>query len=136
MKNFLFILATTFSLVSFAAQKNPQIRTCHTLGGEFVAAQIPHDEVGLCKFDQALIGANDLVLFENKESISQSISNYLKSNTSCEPNGQITTAVVLGGLSSIQFCSYADGSMIDLSTLIKGQNSADNQKLNEALGLY
>jgi hypothetical protein len=134
MKISFFILLTTLSSFAFSAQKNPLIRACHTLGGDFVVAQTSNDQVGFCQFDKALIGALGLMHFENKEFISQSISTYLKGQTACEPTGVIQTVIILRG-ESMQVCAYADGSLIELGTLIKGYKSDDNKKLNTALGL-
>lgn len=131
-KSILFVIVFVSSM-AFAAQKNPLIRTCNILGGEFVVANSSNDEIAFCRFGKALVGALDLMLFNNKESITQSINSYMKNQTSCE--GQIETMIVLGGGASYQVCTYQDGSLIELGTLIKGSSSADNGKLNAALGL-
>lgn len=131
-----FILASIFvSSMAFAVQKNPLIRTCHILGGEFLIAKSQSDEFGFCTFGKAIVGALDLMLFNSKESISQSINSYIKNHNSCEPTGQVETLTVIGNGPRIQFCTYPDGSFIELGTLNKGQNSSDNLKFNEALGL-
>lgn len=133
-KSILFVIVFASSM-AFAIQKNPLIRTCNILEGEFVVANSHDDQVAFCRFGKALVGALDLMLFNNKESITQSINSYMKIQTSCEPQGQIETMILVGGGSSYQICTYPDGSMIELGTLIKGANSADNSKLNTALGL-
>lgn len=136
MKKYFFLSLIAFSCsIAFSAQKNPQIRTCNILGGEFVVAASHNDQIGFCQFGNALVGALDLTLFNNNEAISQSISSYIKSQTSCEPTGRIETLILVGGSKSLQTCVYSDGSRIELGTLIKGSSSADNDKLNEALGL-
>lgn len=136
MKKYILLSLMTFpSVFAWAVQKNPQIRTCHTLGGEFVVASSYNDQIGFCRFGKALVGALDLTLFNNKETVPQSLSSYIKNQTSCEPMGRIETLTVLGGSESIPFCAYNDGSFIELGTLIKGSGSLDNNKLNKALGL-
>ncbi len=136
MKKIYLILAsfTVVSSLAFAVQKNPQIRTCNLLGGEFVVASTHQDQIGFCQFDKALIGALDLTYFNNNESISQSINNYMKGQNNCDQVGQIETVIVIGG-NSLQTCAFADGSYIELGTMIKGKESADNAKLNQVLGL-
>jgi hypothetical protein len=133
-KAFLFVIVFASS-IAFAIQKNPLIRTCNTLGGEFVVANAPQDQIAFCRFGKALVGALDLMLFNNKETITQSINSYMKSQTSCDPLGRIETMIILGGGASYQVCTYPDGSLIELGTLIKGSTSTDNSKLNTALGL-
>lgn len=116
----------------FAIQKNPQIRICHRLGGEFIVAASHNDQIGFCQFDKAIVGAIDLFLFDSKERINQSINSYMKGQTEC--SGEIETLIVLDR-ESLRFCTYPDGSHIELGTLIKGSHSNDNVKLNQALGL-
>jgi len=131
-----FVFAIVFaSSMAFAIQKNPLIRTCNLLEGEFVVATSHNDQIGFCRFGKALVGALDLMLFNNKETITQSINSYMKNQNSCEGSGTIETLIVVGGGASYQFCTYPDGSMIELGTLIKGSDSADNSKFNTALGL-
>lgn len=134
MKKYFFALVTLFASLTFAIQKNPQIRNCVIAGGEFIVANTHKDQIGLCRFDKALIGALDFMYFNTKESIPLSVNSYMKDLKSCESNGEIETIIILGG-ESLQTCAYSDGSYIELGTLIKGQGSADNQKLNEVLGL-
>lgn len=134
MKKMILIFSTLFSSLTFAVQKNPQIRTCQTLGGDYLVANSYNDQIGLCKFDKAIVGALDLMLFNNKEAISQSLNAFMKGQTNCESVGQIQTLIIVQG-ASLQFCSFADGSFIELGTLIKGIDSADNQKLDQVLGL-
>jgi hypothetical protein len=134
MKKIFLIFSTILSSVCFSMQKNPQIRTCQTLGGEYLVANSSNDQIGLCKFDKAIVGALDLMLFNHKEAILQSLKTFMKGQTNCESIGQIQTLIVLQG-ASLQFCSFADGSYIELGTLIKGSHSDDNQKLNQVLGL-
>ncbi len=133
MKTLILFTIVLTSTMALAAQKNPLIRTCNSLGGEFVVANASSDQISFCKFGKSLVGALDLMLFNNKESITQSINSYMKNQNSC--GGQIETMIVLGGNINYQVCTYPDGSLIELGTLIKGTNSADNDKLNAALGL-
>ncbi len=135
MKMLILTLLTFSSLVASAVQKNPQIRTCHILGGEFLTADTANDQVGFCRLDTAIIGALDLMLFNNKEAISQSVNNYMKNQTSCEAVGQIQNLVNTGTEEVLKVCSFADGSYIELNTLTRGSHSPDNSKLNQVLGL-
>lgn len=135
MKKTIFSVILFTTSMAFAVQKNPLIRTCHILEGEFVVATTHNDQVGFCRFGKAIVGALDLMLFNNKETITQSINSYMKDQNSCDQQGKIETVIVAGGGTSLQICTFPDGSMIELGTLIKGTNSTDNSKLNTALGL-
>ena len=135
MKNLILIFVTLISSSGFATQKNPQIRTCNSSGGEFVSVATATDQVGFCQFDKALIGSLDLMLFNNKEAIVQSVDMYMKNQTSCDNSARVQTVTVVGASETFKVCAYADGSFIELNTLTKGPNSSENQKLNQVLGL-
>ena len=64
---FVFLTATVAS-----AHPNPQYRVCYEHGGEFVVAEVPFDQVGLCKVGNSYVGAIDLMNFfyENKSDLS------------------------------------------------------------------
>ena len=134
MKKIILISSLILNSVAFGAQKNPQIRTCNSLGGVYLVASTNNDQVGLCQLDKAIVGALDLTLFNNKEAITQSLNSYMKKQTNCEPAGQIQLITIVGG-QSLKVCTYFDSSMIELATQLKGLDSSDNEKLNQALGL-
>ena len=91
--------------------------------------------VSSVQFDKALIGSLDLMLFNNKEAIVQSVDMYMKNQTSCDSAARVQTVTVVGTSETFKVCAYADGSFIELNTLTKGPNSSENQKLNQVLGL-
>lgn len=135
MKKQIVILFTLAASISFSAQRNPQIRNCNLVGGDFVAANTSNDQVGFCQLDKALIGALELNLFNNKEAILQSLKVYMKNQLTCENGGQIQNLTIVGTSDSFKACAYPDGSFIELMTLTRGYNSSENQKLNQVLGL-
>lgn len=123
-----------FSLISYSAQNNPQIRECNLQNGQFVVAQTEHDQVGICKLGGAIIGALDLFIHNSKQGIPDSLNMYLNGNFSCDPFGSTTTITTLSHL-NLQVCFFDDGSFIGLKTLSEGIHSPFNRKLNKALGL-
>ncbi len=123
-----------FSLNAFSIQKNPQIRLCNNLEGQFLVANTANDQVGLCQLGSAIIGAKDLVLFKDESTMAQSIQAYADDARSCAPYGQLQTIQVLEG-AVLEVCSFEDGSVILNTTLEAGKASAFNQKLNQALEL-
>ena len=135
MKKQISLFITFASSFAFSAQKNPQIRTCNVLGGEFVTVATANDQVGFCQLNKALVGSLDLLLFKDKESVVQSINSYMKNQTACENSGRVQTVTLIGSSDTFKVCAYEDGSFIELKTLNKGPHSSDNLKLNQVLGL-
>lgn len=125
--------AITLSLTA-VAQNNPQIRQCHITGGEFLVAQTENDQIGLCKYDSALIGTIDLLTYEDNLNPVQSLQTYIDGIQSCEPYAQTKTIQILDG-TSIDVCVFFDGSTIDSNTLKLGRHAPENTKLNKALDL-
>ena len=111
---------------------NPQINSCQHAGGEFVAVELADgsDQVGLCKFGNAYVGALDVLYYKNKESNPTSFQEYKNGNTSC--SGDVIDAQILQG-DSLQLCRYGDSSVIEMNTLQSGSGS--NPGLDRFLGL-
>ena len=130
-----FVLALTLLLVgnSSFATRNPQIRACVTVGGQFFVVNSEFDEVGLCRIDTALVGSIDILNRDSGIEVPLSLFNYKKGAKSCASQN-LTTLYTFEG-ESIYVCQYSDGSIMDVETLTSGKDSARNQELNKVLGL-
>ena len=117
-----------------AVQKNPQIRRCHILKGEFFVANTESDQFGFCQFGEAIIGTIDLLRFSDNGNDVLSIQAYINNVQDCEPYGQLIDVKKPNG-PTLVMCSFTDGSLIENQTLSLGQSSEKNRHLNEALGL-
>ncbi len=134
MKNLsLFMLLVTVGL-STSAAGNPQMRACRVANGQFFVLDTGLDQIGLCRLGSSVVGAIDLL---NKdaaiEDMPASIYDYSRGVTMCDP-GHIATFPSAGG-TPLKVCYYDDGSIIDLTTLMRGKNHPQNWQLSKALGL-
>lgn len=122
---------------------NPMIRNCNLAGGEFTVVEIHlqnskitgknTDQWALCKFDNAYVGAFDVMQFNTKEGYPTSFSEYSSEVTQC--SGHVEVAQIIGTDKKFLVCQYEDASIIDLVTLFLGVNAAENFQLNKYLGL-
>lgn len=151
MKRFAFLPAAKIALVSFCsfvavqthAQstqiKNPMQRACVAKGGEIENIKVSTSEIELsfCKFDAAYVGSENFLLIES-EAMPMAIAAYLKDDSAsatatCDSTGNLAVGQTYSGV-SFAFCTYSDGSRIELQTLKNGPKDPKNQKLNQALG--
>lgn len=118
---------------------NPLIRNCNLAGGEFTVVEIHlknskiRDQWALCKFDNAYVGAFDVMQFNTKEGYPMSFNDYQNGNTQCA--GHVETAQIIGTDKTVLVCQYDDSSFIDLFTLALGNKAPENFQLNKFLGL-
>ncbi len=117
-----------------AILKNPQIRQCHLLNGEFFVANTESDQFGFCQFGEAIIGTIDLLRYADNDNDVFSIQAYKNNTKDCEPFGQLVDVKKPNG-PVITMCSFTDGSLIENQTLSLGKDSEKNKKLSDALGL-
>jgi hypothetical protein len=125
-------------LSSTSWSKNPMIRNCNIAGGEFVVVEVTdklngYDQWALCKFDQAFVGALDVMFFNDKTAKPISFSQYTSNVQSC--NGHVLYARVLVSHEHVVLCQYEDSSVIEMNTLEGGTTASGNQVLNKYLGL-
>jgi len=128
------VLGLTLLATSSFATSNPQIRECHRLGGEFLVAESRQDQFGFCKFDEAIIGAMDLVRQLDSQDTVGSIITYRNFIQTCEPYGQFLTYLDLEK-KPLKLCIFEDGSALNEQALSAGRYSPLNIKLTAALGL-
>lgn len=122
---------------------NPLIRNCNLAGGEFTVVDIHlqnskitgenTDQWALCKFDNAYVGAFDVMQFNTKEGYPTSFSEYSAQASTC--SGHVEVAQIIGTDKTILVCQFNDSSFIDLITLSLGVNAPENFQLNKYLGL-
>lgn len=118
---------------------NPLIRNCNLAGGEFTVVEIHlknskiRDQWALCKFDNAYVGAFDVMQFNTKEGYAMSFIDYQNGATQCA--GHVETAQIIGTDKTVLVCQYDDSSFIDLFTLALGNKAPENFQLNKFLGL-
>lgn len=129
---FLILIHVSFS--ASAVQKNPQIRICNQLNGQFFVAESSVDQFGFCQFGSAAIGTLDLLQLKNEHQLSQAVQSYKSGQTQCQSNGQLSRFQIVGG-EEMLVCVFSDGSLILNSTLEAGKNSDANHELNSALDL-
>lgn len=134
---FCLLLVLILSLKSLA--ENPLQRACRTTQGEFQAFNFSdlNDQFLFCKYSHlALVdggsvmsrlnGVNTLALGAYK-------ANYDQDQNTCVSNeGRITKGVNLEGR-EVLFCYFEDMSIMELSTINGGINSAKNKALNRSL---
>ncbi len=130
------IAVLTVSLFSVTAVgfSNPQIRHCRISGGEFIVVNTPNDQVGVCQLGAAAIGANDLATYRSGDENPLSVQLYSQGVTSCLASGTLMRVLSLEG-QEFEICFFADGSLLESSTMKTGIHSARNKKLTRALGL-
>ena len=129
-----FTLMTLFALNTVAAQKNPQIRTCHQMEGTYFEAKNEVDLFGFCAFNESVIGTLDLVRYFHDTNNVISIRTYLNNIKNCEPYGRVVTLTTVEGTATV-FCTFSDASMIDHKTLTTGIYDKRNERFNFALGV-
>lgn len=133
MKKLLIVSAVIFSTATAFAFKNPQIRACYTVGGQFLVINTEDDQIGLCKIGNSLVGAIDILNKDSRIEVPLSLSHYKRGIQVCKSQN-ITTLVTFEG-EEVTFCQYSDGSLIDIETVASGKNSERNTVLNNVLGL-
>ena len=122
-----------------ALANNPLRHFCIIKGGQVVDVNLPSpstDQVMLCQFGAALIGAESLLNLVSKTP-SQSITAYQNgaqapSEGCADSGGEEVQGTTLEN-QSVVFCSFSDGTHIGLDTLKSGPNSSENSALNQAL---
>ena len=133
MKKLVIFGAVILSTLSAYSFKNPQIRACHLVGGQFFVANSQFDQIGLCKIGLSVVGAIDLLNRDAQIEYPASIYNYVRGIQVCNQLNHTTLKTTEGEI--IYVCQYSDGSLVDIETLASGKNSGRNLELNKVLGL-
>lgn len=125
-----FIIFTTS--ITFATPANPLIRACLRASGEFVAADVPGDQIALCKVGASFISATSLMSYFDNLWVDDAGMAFATSAQNCW-----TTTLQATSLEGqvIQLCRFEDGSMLDLETLLSGPYDPRNEALKAVFGV-
>ena len=122
-----------------AKVNNPMIRVCLMEAGQFWVPQTQGEELPLCYFDAAGVGAEAFYLYKTNQKMPQSVRAYLSYHVYAEEK-EICTQVGADKLlassptqSQVAICRFQDGSLIEASTLHFGFGHSRNQNLDKAL---
>ncbi|MFS4459978.1 hypothetical protein [Bdellovibrio sp. HCB2-146] len=113
------------------------MRTCVRLGGQFWAPQKEDktDDLPLCFFGAAGIGAHALLSFRTGQGPYQAIRVYkTTSGKTCEHAGAVTVRGQDTNGQTFEVCEFRDGSLIERNTLLRGLGSGANAGLDQVLG--
>lgn len=133
MKKLAIFGAVILSTLSVYAYKNPQIRACHSVGGQFFVANSQFDQFGLCKIGLSIVGAVDILNRNAQIEYPASLYNYTRGIQVCTQFNRNTLTTLEG--ETLEVCLYSDSTIIDIETLASGKNSGRNPELNKVLGL-
>ena len=141
------ILAFTlclFNINAFSTPSNPQIRVCNINGGEFWSYKVlagdeieQADEIGFCRFDEAIMGSISLIKFFHEDFKTQALAGYFKTRKTKVLSCEDLNALVVKSIDSLgefkNLCVFPDRSYIGETTLLRGWNSVENLLLNSNL---
>lgn len=137
MRVLLSLIVLLVSGSSFAVNTNPLMRTCVRLGGQFWAPQKEDksDDLPLCFFGAAGIGASALLSFKTGQGPYQSIRVYkTASGRACEQAGAVTVRGQDTNGQIFEVCEFRDGSLVEKNTLLRGRGASANAGLDQVLG--
>lgn len=131
------VLVGTFSWANF---KNPWMRACGLEQGQFWIVKSGSEELTMCFFDDAAIGAETLFLFKSHAAETEAVEAY---------KNRLSTTPVKGGVCgafgaelfegkdnqgrSTNICRFDDQSLIEETTLWLGAGASNNEALDRAL---
>ena len=131
---FAFLLSSLMAGSSFAANNNPLMRTCRLEQGLFWIVYSEGQELPLCFFGSAAIGAEALFGFKTGTGNYLSVRVYKEnSGATCEQLGATTVSGQDSKKVSYEVCQFRDGSLIEKQTLLRGRGAAANSGLDQSL---
>jgi hypothetical protein len=131
---FAFLVPCFFASFLFAANNNPLMRTCRREQGLFWIVYAPNQELPLCFFGEAAIGAEALNGYKNGGGDVMAVTVYKKTiSATCEQVGAVTIAGQDSKKANFEVCQFQDGTLIEKQTLLRGQGAAQNAALNRSL---
>lgn len=128
---FIVIVISLLTSTSWSFTTNPQIRSCRLAGGEFVEVKTAQDQIGLCKFGSAYIGALDILQYTDTKEYSLAALYFGIDLRLCD--GAVIDAENLEKTQSFKLCTYNGESYIEMNTLNKGVHHPDNKQLKDFL---
>jgi putative hemolysin len=122
------------------ASESPYARVCRTAGGQPWTVDFSGgNDVLLCRFGAAAIGAADFAELKWNERETRSVREFLASTSAgsasaacAEHGGDLQTATDSDGV-GWQLCAFSDDSVVEAGTLARGSSAASNASLIHAL---
>ncbi|WP_413568106.1 hypothetical protein ACLWBD_10160 [Bdellovibrio sp. HCB117] len=139
-KKILILMVLCFSSSAAMANPNPWMRVCRIAEGFFQGLVVEGTKdqfLWTCSFDNSFVGADEFFVYKTDKKIALSLNAYLSgvssTASSCESlNATTVRAEAISG-QMITMCQFADGSLLDLSSLKSGYKSPLNSKLDRGL---
>lgn len=140
MRFFGLLFVVLFGCPAFAV--NMQIKACQQTSSQFYVVGFQNtqdyadDQVGFCKYGNAIIGSEAMMNIVYGHTTSMAIDAF--NQTKHIPATDCGTATELSGYDlddqhSVTVCKFSDYSYIEKTTLVKGYFAFENTKLVEAL---
>lgn len=124
------VFLLTFSSPTFAQIRNPLIRVCTVNQGNFEVAPYGTNEIGLCRFGQAVIDSQSIL--SGLEGVTTSAANLILSDLIASDCAGVSASEF--SLSSGQvLCVFGDGSMLSTEAVTAGLSNSDRLLLKKAL---
>jgi len=121
------------------AANNPWMRVCRIDEGQFQALKAGGEEVSVCFFGEAGIGAEAFFLFKTNSGSTEAVQAY-KNRNSSSPRGGVCGAFDAEPVQAkdsqgqvYNLCRFSDQSLIEETTLWLGPGSAVSEGLDRAL---
>lgn len=131
------LIAGAFVATVSWANTNPLMRVCRLEQGRFWTLQVPGDELPLCFFGKAAVGAESLLQLESQAGDSEAVKAYKSaSGGDCSTLGAENLEGVDSNGVSFKVCRFADSSLIEENTLKAGFGHPSNQKLDQVLSKW
>lgn len=134
------VMMMSSSVSVWAAAGNPWLRVCRIDQGQFWVLNMgSRDDLAMCFFGNAAVGAESFFLFKTNSGMPQAIQSYKNRNSSSSRGGvcgSFGADLVTGKGSEGQtfnICRFPDQSLIEETTLWIGPGSIDSADLDKAL---
>ncbi len=123
-----------------AATESPWGRICRNEQGQVSTLKAGSDELSVCFFGDAAIGAETLFLYKTKATNSTEALHAYKNRKTSSPRGGVCGAFDADLLQTkgangenFNFCRFSDSSLIEETTLWLGPGSVSSESLDRAL---
>ncbi|WII71080.1 hypothetical protein QJS83_11465 [Bdellovibrio sp. 22V] len=140
MKVFLLSISMIISGSPLAlANKNPWMRACRIDQGQFWVLKAASEELAMCFFEDAGVGAETFFLFKTKAGMQDSLKAYKDRNMSSPRGGVCGSfgAELIQGKDTegqtFNICRFEDQSLIEETTLWLGPGAGGSESLDRAL---
>lgn len=143
MRVLLLTVLIAFSGSTAWSAESPARRVCRTEGGQFWILNPGPQEMVMCFFGQAAVGARALFTFKTRSGREmKAIEAYRQHDPSSVRGGvcgSYEAEAVTGKDTTGQtftICKFSDGSLMEGTTLWLGPDARENEQLNKALSSF